>query len=71
MLLQHWIGCGDNLLTGGNTTIDGIVVVGGSLNASGVMDLTYRESLLDNPPPGFFTVPGMRVVAGSWKQIVD
>lgn len=60
-----------NLLTGNSTTLDGIVVVGGSLNASGVMDLTYRQALFDNPPPGFFTVPGMRVVAGSWKQIVD
>ncbi len=52
-------------------TFEGVVVVGGTLNATGTLELTYKSTYFDNPPPGFFEVSDMRVVAGSWKQVVD
>ncbi len=61
----------DDLFTSGSSEFDGMVVVGGTLNATGELDLEYKSRYFDNPPPGFYEVPGMRVVAGSWKQMVD
>ena len=52
-------------------TFEGVVVVGGTLNATGDLDLDYKSVYFDDPPPGFFEVSRMRVVAGSWKQVVD
>lgn len=60
-----------NLEASGSNQFKGAVVVGESLNATGTMDLSYRSDYFDNPPPGFIEVPKMRIVAGSWKQIVD
>lgn len=60
-----------NLEVSGSNQFKGVVIVGETLNATGTMDLTYRSDYFDNPPPGFIEVPKMRVVAGSWKQVVD
>jgi hypothetical protein len=56
-------------------TIEGVLVVGNTLLASGqagsaVLTLTYQQAFLDNPPPGFGTLR-MVVVPGSFRQVVD
>ena len=57
-----------------HVTIDGVMVVGDSyaqtINPSN-LDLTYRQTLLDNPPPGFFDPPKMVISPGTWRQVVD
>ncbi len=60
-----------DLLASGANSFEGSLIVGVSLDASGVLDLEYDSVYFDNPPPGFFEVSAMRVVAGSWKQVVD
>ena len=49
----------------------GVVVVGGVLSATGDMSLTYQQTFLNNPPPGFLAPAGMKISPGSWKQVVD
>ena len=70
-LIKGLVHVSGNLSTSYSNTIEGVVVVGETLNATAVMDLTYDATFFDNPPPGFFEVPGMRIIAGSWKQVVD
>ncbi len=60
-----------DLTASASNTFEGVVVVGGTLSATGALDLDYKSHYFDDPPPGFFEVPDMRVVAGSWKQVVD
>jgi len=56
-------------------TVEGVLVVGNTLLASGqagsaVLTLTYQQTFLDNPPPGFGELR-MVVVPGSFRQVVD
>ena len=60
-----------DLFISGATTFEGAVVVGMSLDATGVLVLKYDPVCFDNPPPGFFVVSPMRLLSGSWKQVVD
>ena len=59
------------LTTLNNPSFDGVVVVGNTASVQGNIDLTYQPTYFDTPPPGFIKVSGLRVVAGSWKQVVD
>ncbi len=61
----------NDLSTANNVTIDGVMVVGNTLNGTGVLNLTYRQTYLDTPPPGFYTPAQMHVADGSWQQVVD
>ncbi len=60
-----------DLFISGASTFEGTVVVGVSLDATGVLVLRYDPACFDDPPPGFFVVSPMRLLAGSWKQVVD
>lgn len=60
-----------DLFASGANAFEGTVVVGVTLDATGTLELTYKSTYFDNPPPGFIEVPKMRIVAGSWKQVVD
>ena len=60
-----------NLTTLNSVTIDGVVVVGGTVSSSGNLNLTYQTTYIYNPPPGFREPPRMVVSEGSWRQVVD
>ncbi|MCH8878517.1 MAG: hypothetical protein IID34_01385 [Planctomycetes bacterium] len=60
-----------DLTTLNNPSFDGVVVVGNTATLEGNVNLTYQETYFDTPPPGFIKVSGLRIVAGSWKQVVD
>jgi len=57
--------------TNNAVTVDGAMVVGGVLTATGTLNLTYRTTFLDDPPPGFLAAIAMRVSHGTWKQVVN
>ncbi len=52
---------------------DGVLVVGSTFTVTlqNDIDLTYRSTFLDNPPPGFGAPPKMVLSPGSWEQVVD
>jgi hypothetical protein len=55
-------------------TIDGVFVVGNTYFQTSNpcdLDLTYSQTYLDNPPPGFAGPPVMLVSQGSWRQLVN
>ncbi len=70
-LIKGLIYVSGNLIASSSNTFEGIVVVGGTLSATGTMDLTYKTASFDDPPPGFIEVDRMQIVAGSWQQVVD
>jgi hypothetical protein len=51
--------------------LNGTVIVRGTLNDNGGLDLTYQPSFLNNPPPGFEATTTMKVSPGSWQKRVD
>jgi len=57
-----------NLLITRQSTLDGVVVVGGDVAIAADVDLTYRSTFFDNPPPGFGAGSVMRIVPGTWKR---
>jgi hypothetical protein len=60
-----------NVTTKTYVTIDGVLVIGGTLTATNNLSLTYRSTFYDNPPPGFGGAPEMVISPGTWKQLVD
>lgn len=61
----------ENLSVSKSPILEGVTIVGQTLTATDMIDLTYKSTYFDNPPPGFFTVPRMLIAKGSWKQVVD
>ena len=61
----------ENLSVSKSPILEGVTIVGQTLTATDMLDLTYKSTYFDNPPPGFFTVPRMSIANGSWKQVVD
>lgn len=55
-----------NLVTQTHPWFNGVLLVGGTLDASGALGLGYDATPYTNPPPGFFT-PQLVPVAGSWR----
>jgi hypothetical protein len=60
-------------VTGGLTVsrpavVEGAIVVGGSCNMTDTLNLTYSPPNRNNPPPGFSSGSGMRIVPGTWKR---
>jgi len=70
-LIKGLIYASGNLTTKTFVTIDGVLVIGGTLTAQNSLTLTYESTFLDNPPPGFGGAPQMVVSPGTWKQLVD
>lgn len=60
-----------DLTTTINPVFDGAVVVGGAVNVSNTLALTYQPTFLNNPPPGFTAAPRMVVTPDSWRQVVN
>lgn len=62
-----------NLTLTGQTTIDGLVLSAGDITVKdGTVRLRYRNIYWWNPPPGFSSMPRpLRIVPGSWGQVVD
>jgi hypothetical protein len=50
---------------------DGVVVVGVTMTTTNELSLTYEQTFLDNPPPGFGDAPTLVVSPGTWCQVVD
>lgn len=60
-----------NLQTANTSAIEGVLVVGGTLQSTGTLTLTYSQTYLTNPPPGFGNVTHMVISPGTWTQVVD
>jgi len=63
-----------NLNVTKNPKIEGVVVVDGTFTSSADPgpNLTYRDTFLNNPPPGFEgSTPTMKISPGTWEQVVD
>ena len=61
-----------NLQTRNHLVLDGVLVVGGSLDATaGDISLTYQPTFLNNPPPGFGSAGTMAVSPGTWQRVVN
>jgi len=50
------------------STIDGVVVCG-TIAANSALNLTYRSTFLDYPPPGFAAGSKLEIAPGSWKRV--
>ena len=50
---------------------DGVVVVGNTMTANTSLNLTYRSTFLNDPPPGFEAPVRMKIATGSFQQVVD
>ncbi len=70
-VLKGLIYVSGDLTTTVNPVFDGAVVVGGAVNVSNALDLTYQPTFLNNPPPGFTAAPRMVVTPDSWRQVVN
>ncbi len=57
--------------TSGKMNLDGLLMVGGSVNSSGTMNITYQAGMVDDPSPGFAATAKMVFAAGSWRPIVN
>ncbi len=53
------------------TTLEGVMLVAGQAMLSGQQNFTYSSAYYDDPPPGFRNIVGMKMVAGSWRQVVE
>jgi len=70
-IMKGLIYASGDVATENYVTIDGVLVIGASLNAKNDLSLTYRSTFYDNPPPGFGGAPEMVISPGTWKQLVD
>lgn len=52
-------------------TFDGVVVVGVTMTTTNELSLTYDQTFLNDPPPGFGEASTMALSPGSWRQVVD
>lgn len=53
-----------------SVTFDGVVVVGERLEAMGAINLNFRSRFYADPPPGFSSPARMKIVRGSWRQVI-
>jgi hypothetical protein len=70
-LIKGLIYASGNVTTKSSVTLDGVLVIGGTLTAQNTLTLTYESTFLDNPPPGFGGAPQMVISPATWKQLVD
>lgn len=61
----------NDLFTANSVAIEGVLVVGNTLTSTGVLELNYRQTYLDEHPPGFGATTRMVVSQGTWRQVVD
>jgi hypothetical protein len=70
-LIKGLVYVSGDVATSNQCAFNGVVVVGVTLSATGSLDLTYQQTFLGNPPPGFGEAPRMVISPGTWKQAVD
>ena len=49
--------------------VNGVVVVGGTVNAESRLSLTYNSTFYNTPPLGFAAGPEMQIVPGTWQRV--
>lgn len=49
--------------------VDGVVIVGGTVNVTSPFTLTDDRKFQSNPPPGFTSGSKMKIVPGTWKRV--
>ena len=60
-----------SLQSGHHVTINGLLISGGRMTATGHLDLRYNRSPSTNPPPGFNSPEQIRLLQDSVIKIVD
>ena len=61
----------NDVSTTNSPSVDGVLVVGNTLTANGTLNLAYRQTFLNNPPPGFGSAGSMAVSPGTWRRVVN
>lgn len=69
--MQGLVYVSGNLTLSSNPKIDGCVIVGGYVTCSGNTTLIYEPTFYNTPPPGFIDSGSMKVVYGTWTQVVN
>lgn len=57
--------------TASSPVFDGVLLIGGDLNTTSSLTLTYQIGYYNNPPPGFTAPVQMVIAPGSWRRVVD
>ena len=57
-----------NLVVDDQCALEGVVVVGGVTTIKNDLNLTYKSTFLNNPPPGFRSGDQMAIIPGSWDR---
>lgn len=60
-----------SLTTSGSPKVVGTVIVEGGVSTSGSLTLQYDSTIYASPPPGFTGSSVLKIVAGSWQQVVE
>jgi hypothetical protein len=60
-----------NLEVEKQASIEGVVVVGGSVDTAKPLTLTYDPKYISDAPPGFTSGTVMKLVPGTWKHVAD
>ena len=70
-IIDGLIHISDDATTNNHPVFDGVVIVGNALQVFGDLDLSFRSTYLDDPPPGFVDNNNLLVNGNSWRQRVD
>jgi hypothetical protein len=60
-----------SLTLSNNPVVSGGIVCGGTLTINGSLTLSYDDTFLNNPPPGFYLPPIMTPVSGTWTRVIN
>jgi hypothetical protein len=59
-----------SLSTTNHPVIDGCLVVGGTVSSNSDLEVTYRTTFAENPPPGFLLPAKMKMSSRTWRRVV-
>jgi hypothetical protein len=60
-----------NLTTTNHPCFDGGMIIGGTMSSDSDVEITYRTTCVDDPPPGFTAPAKMKISPGTWRRVVE
>jgi hypothetical protein len=60
-----------NMTSTNHPYIDGGLIVNGTLNSDTDLEVMYRSTYFDDPPPGFTAPSKMKLSPATWRQVVE
>ncbi|MCH8807105.1 MAG: hypothetical protein IH986_13590 [Planctomycetes bacterium] len=71
-IMKGLIAVSSDLRINAAESIMGVIFNGGAeMRVDNTLDVTHDPTIIANPPPGFELPPKMRIVSGTWRQVVD